>query len=70
MKRLTTDQTSRWDVSGLRHQVTDRLQECVINPLDKLAFALRIPPPGDAPGDDWPTYGTAAGDAGVRWPRG
>jgi deazaflavin-dependent oxidoreductase (nitroreductase family) len=48
MKRLTTDQTSRWDVSGLRHQVTDRLQECVINPLDKLAFALRIPPPGDA----------------------
>jgi deazaflavin-dependent oxidoreductase (nitroreductase family) len=25
-----------------------RLQESVINPLDKLAFALRIPPPGDA----------------------
>jgi deazaflavin-dependent oxidoreductase (nitroreductase family) len=25
-----------------------RLQRSVINPLDKLAFALRIPPPGDA----------------------
>jgi deazaflavin-dependent oxidoreductase (nitroreductase family) len=25
-----------------------RLQKSVINPLDKLAFALRIPPPGDA----------------------
>ena len=25
-----------------------RLQESVLNPLDKLAFALRIPPPGDA----------------------
>jgi deazaflavin-dependent oxidoreductase (nitroreductase family) len=26
----------------------DRLQKSVINPLDRLAFALRIPPPGDA----------------------
>jgi deazaflavin-dependent oxidoreductase (nitroreductase family) len=25
-----------------------RLQKSVLNPLDKLAFALRIPPPGDA----------------------
>jgi deazaflavin-dependent oxidoreductase (nitroreductase family) len=25
-----------------------RLQKSVINPLDRLAFALRIPPPGDA----------------------
>src|SRR4051794_26761515 len=25
-----------------------RLQKSLINPLDKLAFALRIPPPGDA----------------------
>jgi deazaflavin-dependent oxidoreductase (nitroreductase family) len=25
-----------------------RLQESVINPLDRLAFALRLPPPGDA----------------------
>jgi deazaflavin-dependent oxidoreductase (nitroreductase family) len=31
-----------------RPRVTDRLQKCVLNPLDKLAFALRIPPPGDA----------------------
>jgi deazaflavin-dependent oxidoreductase (nitroreductase family) len=28
--------------------VIDRLQKSLINPLDKLAFALRIPPPGDA----------------------
>ena len=28
--------------------VGERLQRSVINPLDKLAFALRIPPPGDA----------------------
>ncbi|MFL5856187.1 MAG: nitroreductase/quinone reductase family protein [Solirubrobacteraceae bacterium] len=27
---------------------TARLQESVINPLDRLAFALRLPPPGDA----------------------
>ena len=26
----------------------DRLQKSVINPLDRLAFALGIPPPGDA----------------------
>jgi deazaflavin-dependent oxidoreductase (nitroreductase family) len=47
MRRDTTDQpTRRSDASG--HRVTDRLQKSVINPLDKLAFALRIPPPGDA----------------------
>jgi deazaflavin-dependent oxidoreductase (nitroreductase family) len=28
--------------------VIARLQKSVINPLDRLAFALRIPPPGDA----------------------
>jgi deazaflavin-dependent oxidoreductase (nitroreductase family) len=27
---------------------SNRLQKSLINPLDKLAFALRIPPPGDA----------------------
>jgi deazaflavin-dependent oxidoreductase (nitroreductase family) len=40
----------RSEVSGstARRRVVDRLQESVINPLDKLAFTLRIPPPGDA----------------------
>src|SRR5215213_1493131 len=33
---------------AMRRVTTDRLQRSVINPLDKLAFALRIPPPGDA----------------------
>ena len=32
----------------MRRTITDRLQKSVINPLDKLAFALRTPPPGDA----------------------
>ena len=32
----------------MRHSIIDRLQKSVINPLDKLAFALRTPPPGDA----------------------
>ena len=32
----------------MRRRVIDRLQKSVINPLDKLAFALRTPPPGDA----------------------
>jgi deazaflavin-dependent oxidoreductase (nitroreductase family) len=32
----------------MRSGVIDRLQKSVINPLDKLAFALRTPPPGDA----------------------
>jgi deazaflavin-dependent oxidoreductase (nitroreductase family) len=31
-----------------RRRVVDRLQKSVINPLDKVAFALGIPPPGDA----------------------
>src|SRR3954454_759958 len=31
-----------------RCRVVDRLQKSVINPLDKVAFALGIPPPGDA----------------------
>jgi deazaflavin-dependent oxidoreductase (nitroreductase family) len=34
--------------SALRSAFVTRLQKSVINPLDKLAFALRIPPPGDA----------------------
>jgi deazaflavin-dependent oxidoreductase (nitroreductase family) len=40
----------RSDVPGsaARRRVIDRLQKSVINPLDKLAFTLRIPPPGDA----------------------
>ena len=29
-------------------RLIERLQQSVINPLDKLAFALRTPPPGDA----------------------
>lgn len=32
----------------MRSRVIDRLQKSVINPLDRLAFALRTPPPGDA----------------------
>jgi deazaflavin-dependent oxidoreductase (nitroreductase family) len=32
----------------MRSRVIDRLQKSVINPLDRLAFALRAPPPGDA----------------------
>jgi deazaflavin-dependent oxidoreductase (nitroreductase family) len=32
----------------MRSRIIDRLQKSVINPLDKLAFALRTPPPGDA----------------------
>src|SRR3954452_19909050 len=32
----------------MANRVTNRLQGSVLNPLDKLAFALRIPPPGDA----------------------
>jgi deazaflavin-dependent oxidoreductase (nitroreductase family) len=49
MRRITTGQPAgRSDEFGLRHRVTDWLQKSVLNPLDKLAFALRIPPPGDA----------------------
>jgi deazaflavin-dependent oxidoreductase (nitroreductase family) len=32
----------------MRNGILDRLQQSVVNPLDKLAFALRTPPPGDA----------------------
>src|SRR3954454_12251021 len=32
----------------MANRVTNRLQRSVLNPLDKLAFALHIPPPGDA----------------------
>jgi deazaflavin-dependent oxidoreductase (nitroreductase family) len=32
----------------MRRRIVDRLQKSVINPLDRLAFALRTPPPGDA----------------------
>jgi hypothetical protein len=31
----------------MRSRVIDRLQKSVIDPLDKLAFTLRTPPPGD-----------------------
>ena len=34
--------------SSSSRRVIDRLQKSLINPPDKLAFALRIPPPGDA----------------------
>jgi deazaflavin-dependent oxidoreductase (nitroreductase family) len=34
--------------SVARRRVVDRLQASVVNPLDKLAFALGKPPPGDA----------------------
>jgi deazaflavin-dependent oxidoreductase (nitroreductase family) len=34
--------------SPTTHRVIGRLQKSVINPLDKLAFRLRTPPPGDA----------------------
>ena len=51
MRRVTADQApGRWDGPGAaaRRRGFDRLQRSLINPLDKLAFALRIPPPGDA----------------------
>ena len=32
----------------MRRRVFDQLQKSVLNPLDKLAFKLRTPPPGDA----------------------
>jgi deazaflavin-dependent oxidoreductase (nitroreductase family) len=32
----------------MRRATIARLQRSVLNPLDKLAFAVRIPPPGDA----------------------
>ncbi len=51
MRRVKNDQASgRWDGPGAaaRRRHFDLLQRSVINPLDKLAFALRIPPPGDA----------------------
>ena len=40
----------RWHLpgSGARRRLIDRLQRSLVNPLDRLAFALRLPPPGDA----------------------
>ena len=35
-------------MSHMRSATVAWLQKSVINPLDRLAFALRIPPPGDA----------------------
>jgi deazaflavin-dependent oxidoreductase (nitroreductase family) len=32
----------------MRSRAVNRLQKLVLNPLDRLAFALRTPPPGDA----------------------
>src|SRR3954454_16529289 len=51
MSRVHADESSGradrlW--AAARRRRLDRLQKIVINPLDKLAFALRIPPPGDA----------------------
>jgi deazaflavin-dependent oxidoreductase (nitroreductase family) len=34
--------------SPARRRFVDRLQESLINPLDKIAFTLGMPPPGDA----------------------
>ena len=34
--------------SGARRRLIDRLQRSLVNPLDRLAFAVRRPPPGDA----------------------
>ena len=51
MRKVTTDQPpGHADAPGAaaRRRRLDRLQRSLINPLDKLAFALRIPPPGDA----------------------
>jgi deazaflavin-dependent oxidoreductase (nitroreductase family) len=45
---MTDQPTGRSNGFGWRHRISGRLQGSVINPLDKLAFALRIPPPGDA----------------------
>jgi deazaflavin-dependent oxidoreductase (nitroreductase family) len=38
----------RREAANVTRALIDRLQKSVINPLDKLAFALRTPPPGDA----------------------
>src|SRR5215216_5403497 len=38
----------RQDAQVMRHGRSVRLQRWVANPLDRLAFALRVPPPGDA----------------------
>lgn len=35
-------------MSGMRRRARLWVQQYVANPLDKLAFALRVPPPGDA----------------------
>jgi deazaflavin-dependent oxidoreductase (nitroreductase family) len=51
VRRFTTDQTlghSEAPGAAARRRRLDRLQRSLINPLDKLAFVLRIPPPGDA----------------------
>ena len=49
MRSIATDQPSGGsEASESRRRGIGRLQRSVINPLDKLAFALRIPPPGDA----------------------
>jgi deazaflavin-dependent oxidoreductase (nitroreductase family) len=51
MHKITSDHTTGHpDAPGAaaRPRRLDRLQRSLINPLDKLAFALRIPPPGDA----------------------
>jgi deazaflavin-dependent oxidoreductase (nitroreductase family) len=51
MRKVTADHASGrsdgpWAATG--RGPLDWLQRSVINPLDKLAFALRVPPPGDA----------------------
>jgi deazaflavin-dependent oxidoreductase (nitroreductase family) len=51
MRKVTTHHSpARSDGPGAaaRRRRLDRLQRSLINPLDRLAFALRIPPRGDA----------------------
>lgn len=51
MRRVRAGQPSgRWYLPGsdVRRRIIDRLQRSLVNPIDKLAFAVRLPPPGDA----------------------
>jgi deazaflavin-dependent oxidoreductase (nitroreductase family) len=51
MRRVRADQPpgrSYLPGSGVRRRIIDRLQRSLFNPLDKLTFAVRLPPPGDA----------------------
>src|SRR3954453_2738612 len=51
MRRARAGQRpGRWYLPGsdVRRRIIDRLQRSLVNPIDKLAFAVRLPPPGDA----------------------